>query len=277
MFSRCLPVIIALLAAACDPQIIAIPEDAPALAQPSRPLVLKICDESCGTAPDMASETPDMATPPDLAVPPPPPPPPADTDGDGVADAQDKCPKTPVGAKPDAKRPGCPADVVTLIPVESIAGDVDAVAGYQMGGIDGVFASVLVSGRAYVSDAPTGDTMLGRLVVVADVMLPSNDPRCSAAAGEVKTYVPPSAATGGYTLCVPSQIRDLRVSDGGDIYAVSNLPIATGRLDRTLPGVAQYFTISPMTRKLTVSAAVVGTVKLRGLKLAVEVTSRWSK
>jgi OOP family OmpA-OmpF porin len=41
--------------------------------------------------------------------PPPPPPPPADTDGDGVIDANDKCPDTPRGDRVDAK--GCSCDV----------------------------------------------------------------------------------------------------------------------------------------------------------------------
>lgn len=273
MFSRCLPVIIALLAAACDPQILTISEDAPGLASPQPPTVLRLL-QSGDERPDMA-EAPDMATasPPDMASPPP-----ADSDGDGVADSADKCPKTPTGNKPDPKRPGCPSDVITMIPVEGVATNVDAVAGYQAGGVDGFYASTVLSGRAYVSDAPAGDLLLGRLVVGADVTLPTSDPRCSAAVGEVKTYVPPSPATGGYTLCVPSQLRELKVSDAGlDLYALSNLPIATGQLSRTLPGVAQYFQISTAARSLSVSAAVVGTVRLRGVSLAVEVTSRWSR
>lgn len=38
-----------------------------------------------------------------------PPPPPPDGDKDGVADAQDKCPQTAQGDRPDPKKPGCPA------------------------------------------------------------------------------------------------------------------------------------------------------------------------
>lgn len=270
---RCFIVLAALVLAACDPVLIAVDESAPLLANAQPPTVLRLL-QSGDEQPDMAG-APDTATasPPDMASPPP-----ADSDGDGVADAVDKCRMTPAGNKPDPKRPGCPSDVVTLIPVEGVAGSVDAVAGYMAGGVDNYYASTVVGGRAYVSDAPAGDLLLGRLVVAADVTLPTSDPRCTGAAGEVKTYIPPSAATGGYTLCVPSQLRDLRLSDAGtDVYSIANLPIATGQLLRTLPGTAQYFSIAATARSLSVSAAVVGTVKLGNVSLAVEVTSRWSR
>jgi OOP family OmpA-OmpF porin len=48
--------------------------------------------------------------PPPPAPPPPPPPPPADSDGDGVIDANDKCPGTPAGATVDAD--GCEEELI---------------------------------------------------------------------------------------------------------------------------------------------------------------------
>jgi outer membrane protein OmpA-like peptidoglycan-associated protein len=41
-------------------------------------------------------------------VPPPPPPPPRDSDGDGVIDSDDVCPREPQGQNPDPARRGCP-------------------------------------------------------------------------------------------------------------------------------------------------------------------------
>lgn len=60
-------------------------------------------------APVVAAAAPPPPAP-EAAPPPPPPPPPADSDGDGVIDANDKCPGTPAGAKVDAE--GCEEELV---------------------------------------------------------------------------------------------------------------------------------------------------------------------